>query len=85
MNRGERAVFSADNLGVTGHFLSSFPKGLKLPSAFVSRLGLCRQRTASGSQSQLIQTLHSVSGHGIWEDQLCALSSQIWGIREVER
>lgn len=45
MNRGELTVFSADNLGVTGYFLSSFPKGLKLPSAFVSRLGLCRQRT----------------------------------------
>lgn len=66
----EESPFSADRLGVTKHFLSSFPKVLKLPSAFVSRLGICRQRTASVGQSQFIQTLTLLSSPGIWEDQL---------------
>lgn len=51
-------------------FLSSFPELLKLPSAFVSRLGIGRQSTASVGQSHLIQTLNMVSDHGIREDQL---------------
>lgn len=71
-NQVEPTILSADNLGMTEHFLSSFPKVLKLPSAFVSRLGIGRQRAASMGHSQFIQTLTLLSGPGIWEDQLCA-------------
>lgn len=69
-SRVELTVLSADNLGVTQHFLSSFLKVLKLPSSCVSCPGTRRQRTASVGHSQFIQTLTLLSGSGIWEDQL---------------